>query len=142
MLPRPLPAIDLQKTGFVRLHKFLPFSSRTNTVHPVRNDQLRDPLDSQPRSITRSSPSPPTSFTSRIHQLSSWWPVRGGHAQSRNVDVPLAQAKERVLRKKDEDIVPDEYLDPPSPDPDSQQPAAAVQTSTGEHGGERSCFCF
>jgi hypothetical protein len=33
--------------------------------------------------------------------------------------------------KKDEDIVPDEYLDPPSPIPDSQQPAAAVQTSTG-----------
>lgn len=44
--------------------------------------------------------------------------------------------------KKDEDIVPDEDLDPPSPNPDSQQSAAAVQPATGEHGGNRSCFCF
>jgi hypothetical protein len=44
--------------------------------------------------------------------------------------------------KKDEDTVPDEYLDPPSPNPDSQQPAAVVQPATGEHGGDRSCFCF
>ncbi|KAG2753554.1 hypothetical protein P692DRAFT_201784997 [Suillus brevipes Sb2] len=43
--------------------------------------------------------------------------------------------------KKDEDIVPDEYFDPPSPNPDSQQAAVAVP-ATGEHGGERSCFCF
>ncbi|KAG2741416.1 hypothetical protein P692DRAFT_201796506 [Suillus brevipes Sb2] len=39
------------------------------------------------------------------------------------------------------DIVPDEYFDPPSSNPDSQQAAAAVP-ATGEHGGDRSCFCF
>ncbi|KAG2738105.1 hypothetical protein P692DRAFT_20759647, partial [Suillus brevipes Sb2] len=82
----------------------------------------------------------------------------------RIVDVPLAQAKEaRSVHflflfkvscmnsqrnaaagapKKDEDIVPDEYLDPPSPNPDSQQQATAVQPASGEHGGDRSCFCF
>jgi hypothetical protein len=43
--------------------------------------------------------------------------------------------------KKDEDIVPDEYFDPPSPNPDSQQAAVAVP-ATGEHGGEWSCFCI
>jgi hypothetical protein len=48
----------------------------------------------------------------------------------------------RVLPKKDEDIVPDEYLDPPSPNPDLQQQATAVQPASGEHGGDRSCFCF
>ncbi|KIK42623.1 hypothetical protein CY34DRAFT_804684 [Suillus luteus UH-Slu-Lm8-n1] len=44
--------------------------------------------------------------------------------------------------KKDEDIVPDEYLDPPSPNPNSQQQTTAVQSASGEHGGDRSCFCF
>jgi hypothetical protein len=43
---------------------------------------------------------------------------------------------------KDEGIVPDEYFDPPSPNSHSQQPPAAVQPVTGEHGGDRSCFCF
>ncbi|KAG2738715.1 hypothetical protein P692DRAFT_201429434 [Suillus brevipes Sb2] len=81
----------------------------------------------------------------RIHDLSSWWPVRGSHAQSNIVDVPLAQAKERNAAagapKKDEDIVPDEYFDPLSPNSDSQQAATAVP-ATGEHGGDLSCFCF
>jgi hypothetical protein len=41
-----------------------------------------------------SSATPPSTFASRIPHPSSWWPVRGGHAQPRIVDVPLAQAKE------------------------------------------------
>ncbi|KAG1780505.1 hypothetical protein EV702DRAFT_1193978 [Suillus placidus] len=109
---------------------------------------------SRPLSTTRSSAAPPTTFADPIHHLSSWWPVRGGHAQSPIVDVPLSQAKEIcsihfLIRhaaagalKKDKNIVPIEYLDPPSPNPDSQQPDRAGQTSTGEHGGDRSCFCF
>ncbi|KAG1807281.1 uncharacterized protein BJ212DRAFT_756726 [Suillus subaureus] len=42
---RPLPTIDPQQPVFVRLRKFLSFSSHTNAVHPIRNDQPRDPLD-------------------------------------------------------------------------------------------------
>ncbi|KAG2343544.1 tricorn protease domain 2-containing protein [Suillus weaverae] len=169
--PRPPHARDPQQPTFLRLSKFLRFSPRATAV---RNDQHRDPLDfsatlplprplsgrtttqgrsdinpggsSRPSSTTRSSATPPTTFADPIHRLSSWWPVRGGHAQPRIVDVPLAQAKERNAAagapKRDENIVPDEYLDPPSPNPDSRQPAGAGETSTGEHGGDRSCFCF
>ncbi|KAG2343537.1 WD40 repeat-like protein [Suillus weaverae] len=171
MAPRPPPARDPQQSTFLRLSKLLRFSPRTNAV---RNDQHRDPLDfsatlplprsllgntstqgrsdmnpgdgSRPLSTTRLSATPPTTFADRIYHPSSWWPVRGGHAQTPIVDVPLAQAKERNAAagapKKDKDIVPIEYLDPPSPNPDSQQPVGAVQTSSGEHGGDRSCFCF
>ncbi|KAG1735656.1 hypothetical protein EDD22DRAFT_959886 [Suillus occidentalis] len=107
---------------------------------PSLGAQLRD---SRPLPTTPSSPS---SFTPRILNVSFWWPVCGGHTQPRIIDVPLAQAKERNAAagatKKDEDIVPDENLDPPSPNCDSQQPAAAMQPSTGEHGVDRSCFCF
>ncbi|KAG1827739.1 hypothetical protein DFJ58DRAFT_348365 [Suillus subalutaceus] len=89
---------------------------------------------------------PPTTFAARIHHLSFWRPIRGGHGQPSVVDIPLAQARERHVAadapKKDDDIVPIEYLDPPSPNPDSQQPATAAQPATGEHGGDRSCFCF
>ncbi|KIK48515.1 hypothetical protein CY34DRAFT_8123 [Suillus luteus UH-Slu-Lm8-n1] len=113
---------------------------------------------------TRLPATRPTPSAARIPHPSSWWPVCGGHAQPRIADVPLAQAKEaRCVHflvlfkvscmnsqrnavagapKKDEDIVPDEYLDPPSPNPDSQQQATAVQPASGEHGGDRSCFCF
>ncbi|KAG2737871.1 hypothetical protein P692DRAFT_20883142 [Suillus brevipes Sb2] len=153
---------------FLRLSKLLRSSSRTNPVH---HTQPRDPLDfsatsplprplsghtpTQGRSLMNfgensgSSATPPSTFASRIPHPSSWWPVRGGHAQPRIIDVPLAQAKEARSRnaaagapKKDEDIVPDEYLDPPSPNPNPQQPATAVQPASGEHGGDRSCFCF
>ncbi|KAG2336706.1 WD40 repeat-like protein [Suillus weaverae] len=159
--PRPLPARDSQHPTFLR------FSPHTTAVW---NDQHRDPLDfsatlplprpllghtstqgcsdmdpgesSQPLSTTRSSATPPTTFADRIYHPSSWWPVRGGHAQSPIVDVPLAQAKERIAAegapKKDKNIVPIKYIDPPSRD----QPVGAVQTSTREHGGDQTCFCF
>ncbi|KAG2338714.1 hypothetical protein BDR05DRAFT_1004027 [Suillus weaverae] len=45
MVEGPPPTIDPQRPIFVRLSKLLRFSSRTNPVHPVRNDQPRDPLD-------------------------------------------------------------------------------------------------
>ncbi|KAG1857441.1 hypothetical protein F4604DRAFT_1194052 [Suillus subluteus] len=158
--PRPLPTIDPQQTVFVRLRKFLPFSSRTSAAHSGRNDQPRDPLDFSstlplPRplsghtstqgrpdmnsgecvsvgylpshirhillslnhyqSLDRLPPHPPHSHPA----YTSHHP--GGpfvdHAQSRNVDVPLAQAKERNAAadapKKDEDIVPRPSLTEP-----------------------------
>ncbi|KAG2739949.1 hypothetical protein P692DRAFT_20840906 [Suillus brevipes Sb2] len=171
MAPRPVLTVEPQQPMLLRLSNFLHFSPSTNAVRPGRNVQPRDPLDfsatsplphplsghtsTQGRSVMNpgensrqpaTTPSSPSPFTPRIRNVSSLWPVRGSHTQPHIVDVPLAQAKERNAAagapKKDEDIVPDEYLDPPSPIPDSQQPAAAVQTSTGEHGGDRSCFCF
>ncbi|KIK33335.1 hypothetical protein CY34DRAFT_813694 [Suillus luteus UH-Slu-Lm8-n1] len=166
IVQRPPPTIDPQQPIFGRLTKLLRFSH----TKPVHHDQPRDPLDFSataplPRPLlghtsthmhsgensrslptTRSSANPPTKFAARIPHPSSWWPVRGGHTQPRIADVPLAQAKEHNAAagapKKDEDIVPDEYLDPPSPNPDSQQQATAVQSASGEHGGDRSCFCF
>ncbi|KIK32012.1 hypothetical protein CY34DRAFT_19365, partial [Suillus luteus UH-Slu-Lm8-n1] len=166
MVRRPPPTIDPQQPIFGRLSKLLRFSH----TNPAHHDQPRDPLDfsataplpppllghtsthmnsgenSRSLPTTRSSANPPTKFAARIPHPSSWWPVRGGHAQPRIVDVPLAQAKERNAAagapKKDEDIVPDEYLDPPSPNPNSQQQTTAVQPATGEHGGDRSCLCF
>ncbi|KIK41808.1 hypothetical protein CY34DRAFT_805627 [Suillus luteus UH-Slu-Lm8-n1] len=163
MVQRPPPTTDPRQPMFLRLSKRLRFSPHTNPVH-----HDRDPLDFSatsplPRPLSGhtstqgrshmnsdensgSSTTPPTTFPSRIPHLSSWWPLRRGHAQPRIVDVPLAQAKERNAAagapKKDEDIVPDEYLDPPSPNPNSQQQATAVQPTSGEHGGDRSCFCF
>ncbi|KIK34512.1 hypothetical protein CY34DRAFT_17671 [Suillus luteus UH-Slu-Lm8-n1] len=156
MVQRPPPTIHPQQPIFVRISKLLRFPPRTNPFSAT--SPLPRPLsghtstqgrlymnsgeNSRSLSTTLSSATPPTTFTSRIHDLSSWWPVRRSHAQSNIVDVPLAQAKEASSApKNDEDIVPDEYLDPPSPNPDSQQAAAAVP-ATGEHGGDRSCFCF
>ncbi|KAG1821532.1 WD40-repeat-containing domain protein [Suillus subaureus] len=173
LVQRPLPAIDLQQPMFARLGKLLRFSF-TNALRPGQKDQPRDPLDFSATlplpiplsghtstqghsdvnsvenyrllSTTRAPTILPTTFTALIHYLTSWWPVRGGHAQPSVVDIPLAQAQERNVAadapKKDEDIVPIEYLDPPTPNPDSQQSAAVAHPVTGEHGGERSCFCF
>lgn len=132
---------------------------------PVRNDQPRDPLDFPatsplPQSLspsghsdvdphensratpalpaTRSTFIAPTVFTTRPNHL------RAGRAPPPSADVPYAQGKERNAAagapKKDDDIVPDEFLDPPSPHPDSQEPTAAVKFDTGEHGSNRSCF--
>ncbi|KAG2112885.1 hypothetical protein DEU56DRAFT_934849 [Suillus clintonianus] len=164
MSQRP-PTINQQSSIFLRLHRLLRLPSRTNAVPPIRNDQHRGPLDfpatsplphplSEPTTTqgrsdinsgenSRSLPITQSSATSntRPHHLSTWWPVRVRHAQPPIVDVPLAQGKERNASadapQKNDDIVPDEYFDPPSPNPDSQQPAAAAQTKAGEHGGDR-----
>ncbi|KAG1764122.1 hypothetical protein EDD22DRAFT_884543, partial [Suillus occidentalis] len=162
---RPPPTINPQQPIFGRLSKLLRFSH----TNPVHHDQPRDPLDFSatsplPRPLSghtstqgrshvnsgelQSSATPPTTSAARIPHPSSWWPVRGWSCASHAfADVPLAQAKERnacsgCSHRRTEDIVPDEYLDPPSPDPDSQQQTTAVQPATGEHGGDRSCFCF
>jgi hypothetical protein len=45
-------------------------------------------------STTQVYATPSTPITARIHNVLSWRPVRGGHAKSRIVNVPLVQAKE------------------------------------------------
>ncbi|KAG2112876.1 hypothetical protein DEU56DRAFT_761971 [Suillus clintonianus] len=160
--------MDPQPSISLRLRRLLRLPSCMNAVPPNRNDQLRGPLDfpaTSPlphplseRTATQghsniysgenshSLPMTQSSVTSnsRPHNLLSWWPLRASHAQMHIVDVPLAQGKEcnaaADAPRKDNDIVPDEYFDPPSPNPNSQQPAA--QTNAGEHGGDRCCFCF
>ncbi|KAG2745294.1 hypothetical protein P692DRAFT_20683391, partial [Suillus brevipes Sb2] len=136
MAPRPALTVEPQQPMFLRLSNFLRFSPSTNAVRPGRNVQPRDPLDFSatlplPRPLSGHSstqgrsamnpgessrqlpttPSSPSPFTPRIHNITSLWPVHGGHTQPRIVDVPLAQAKERNAAagapKKDEDIVPD-----------------------------------
>jgi len=42
----------------------------------------------------------------------------------------------------DDGWIRDEEFDPPSPNPNSQQPPAAAQINAGEHGSGRLCFCF
>ncbi|KAG1740256.1 hypothetical protein EDD22DRAFT_851845 [Suillus occidentalis] len=123
----------------------LQFSATAPLPRPLlgyTSTQGRSHTNSRSLPTTRSSANPPTTLAARIPHPSSWWPGRGGHAQPRIVNVSHAQAKERNAAagapKKDEDIVPDEYLDPPSPNSDSQQQTTAVQPATGEHGGDRS----
>jgi len=146
--------------GFLR--KFFP--SRTGSPHPIRTNELRDPLDFSataplPRPLvnphenfqpptTQSSAPTSTSFKSRLHRLSTWWPLQTGHTLPAIVSVPHAQGKERnaaadAPRKDDEWIPSENYVSPPpSPNPDSRQPATAGQINSGEHGSGRSCFCF
>jgi WD40 repeat protein len=145
---RPSPVIHSQRPAFLRLlRKLIPFSSPTN---PVRNDQPRDPLDFpatsplphsyshlaqetakthlriNPHEISRSQPVPvPSPITqSRLHHLSSWWPIRTGHASLPTVDVSLAPGKLRIATAgapthDDDDLIRDEdYVSPrPSPNP-------------------------
>jgi WD40 repeat protein len=160
--PRPLMAtIDPPQPIFLGfLRKFLP--SRTGSPHPIRTNEPRDPLDFSataplPRPLVNPHENPPTtqssapasaSFKSRLHHLSTWWPLQTGHTSPAIVPVPHAQGKERnaaadAPRRDDEWIPSENYVSPPpSPNPDSRQPATAGQTSTGEHGSGRSCFCF
>ncbi|KAG1752474.1 uncharacterized protein EDB91DRAFT_1243239 [Suillus paluster] len=109
-----------------------------------------DPQESSrstpPPLVIQSSATTSTTFMSLLHNLSTWWPVRPGHPF---VDVPLAQGKERNAGAgapkinegwiRDEDYIPST---PPSSNPDSQQPSAAAQITTGEHGSGRLCGCF
>ncbi|KAG2120394.1 hypothetical protein DEU56DRAFT_928429 [Suillus clintonianus] len=164
------PTIDPHPSISLRLRRLFRIASHTNAVPPTRNDQLCGPLDfpatsplprpllgrttTQRRSNMNSGENsrslsitqPSATSNTRPYNLPTWWPLRVSHAQPPIVDVPLAQGKERNASadapKKDDDIVPDEYFDPPSPNPDSQQPGAAAQTNTGGHGGDRCCFCF
>ncbi|KAG1859826.1 hypothetical protein F4604DRAFT_1957883 [Suillus subluteus] len=96
--------------GFLR--KFLP-SSRTDTVRPIRTNEPRNPLDLPataplPRPLanphenfrpptTQSSALASTSFKSRLHRLSPWWPLQTDYASTAITDVPLAHGKERML---------------------------------------------
>ncbi|KAJ8591232.1 WD40 repeat-like protein [Rhizopogon salebrosus TDB-379] len=96
-----------------------------------------------PASATNIAPSEtPISFRTR---LSTWWPVHGTHSVPPIVDVPLAQGLSRVAvagaPKNDDVLVPAEYFDIPSSNPDSQQPNAAKPVNSGKHGGFRLCCC-
>jgi hypothetical protein len=160
--PRPLTAtIDPPQPIFLGfLRKFLP--SRTSSLHPIHTNEPRNPLDFSataplPRPLVHPHENPPTtqssaptstSFKSRLRRLSTWWPLQTGHTSPAIVPVPHAQGKERnaaadAPRKDDEWIPSENYVSPPpSPNPDSRQPATAGQINSGEHGSGRSCFCF
>ena len=61
------------------------------------------------------------------------------------VEVPSHHLQRHVAAgapNNDEDLIPEEYFDTSSQNPDSQQPSAAALIDTGEHGHGRSCFCF
>ncbi|KAG2066071.1 WD40 repeat-like protein [Suillus decipiens] len=97
--PRPPPARDPQQPAFLRLSKFLRFSSRANAVDPVRNNQPRDPLDF-PATLPLPSDRPPaecspsTSLPSgRAFFGKGKQKARGPKRESvKVVDVPLGQA--------------------------------------------------
>ncbi|KAJ8582856.1 WD40 repeat-like protein [Rhizopogon salebrosus TDB-379] len=169
--PLPTTRDPPQHAFICHLRKFLRFSFLTDAAPPVLNGQSRDPLDfpapsplhpthspsqaaSQGRSYTdrhknsRRTPASPTNMSpsttpiSFRTRLSTWWPV---HPVLPNVNVPLAQGLSRVAvagaPKNDDDLVPAEYFDIPSLNPDSQQPNTATPTNSGEHGNSRLCFC-
>ncbi|KAG1837739.1 hypothetical protein C8R48DRAFT_667020 [Suillus tomentosus] len=150
-IPQALPTRD----SHVRLRfprKLFSSSSRTDAV---RADQPRNPLDfpatsplPHPLRMTpdknyRSIPAPPTIpsstistssiLKSRLHRLSTWWPLHTGPVSPTIVDVPLAPGRLRYAAagapRDDDSLIRDEdYVSPPpSPNP-------------GEHG--RFCFCF
>ncbi|KAG0703933.1 hypothetical protein DFH29DRAFT_1068387 [Suillus ampliporus] len=101
----------------------------------------------RPPPATQSSADAPTAFKSRVHHLSTWWPVRTRHVPLPIVDVPLAWGKPRYAAAgaptRNEDLIRDEdYVPPPPPNPDSQQQSAAAHVTTGEHGSDRLCGCF
>jgi len=156
--PRSLPAVDLRQPILLRIRKLLRLGL------PVQNGQPLDPLDfpatlplppnlwhssvdSRENSrVTPALPATRSSFAASTIFTAHPNPLRAARSPPSVINVPHAQAKERNAAagapKKDNNIVPDEYLDPPSPHPDSQESTAAVQSNTGEHGGDRSCFCF
>ncbi|KAG1793042.1 uncharacterized protein BJ212DRAFT_782766 [Suillus subaureus] len=137
-----------------------------DTVRPIRTNEPCNLLDFSataplPRPLvnphenfqpptTQSSALASTPFKSRLHRLSTWWPLQTDHASPAMVDVPLAQGKERNAAadapQKDDQWIPDEdhVSPPPSPNPDSRQLTTPrqVKTNTGEHGSSRLCFCF
>ncbi|KAG1873743.1 hypothetical protein DFJ58DRAFT_759967 [Suillus subalutaceus] len=177
IFPRPqrdFPTIYPQEHTFLRyLRKMLP-----SRMTPVRTDQPRDPLDfpatlplphstspsgqatshahsdmnpqnARHISAPKSSATAPTTFKTRPHHLSTWWPARATHASPPIVDVPLAPGKLRYATAGaptfDEDLIRDEdYVPstPPSPHPNSQRPSTGVQVTAGQHGSGRLCGCF
>ncbi|KAG1805526.1 uncharacterized protein BJ212DRAFT_857021 [Suillus subaureus] len=136
--------IDHPQPVFLGFLRKLLSSSRTDPVRPTCTNESRNPLDFPataplPRPLinphenfrpptTQSSAPASTSFKSRLHSLSTWWPLQ--------TDAP----------RKDDQCIPDEDLvsPPPSPNPDSRQPTTTrqVKTNTGKHGNNHLCFCF
>ncbi|OAX39076.1 hypothetical protein K503DRAFT_112036, partial [Rhizopogon vinicolor AM-OR11-026] len=126
----------------------IPATSRLHPIHSPSEVTTQGHSRVGPRE--NRTPAPPAissaPFTTR---LANWWPVHAGHTAPPIVDVPLAQGTQRYAtaggpKQQDEDLVQDEYLDddPPSQNLKSQQSTAAAPTNAGEHGSDRSCFCF
>ncbi|KAG2110799.1 WD40-repeat-containing domain protein [Suillus clintonianus] len=161
MVQRPPPIINPQQPILLRLRKLLPFSSHTAAIPPVRNHiEPRGPLDlsatlplphslsgptatqgrsdinssenPRPLSTIRSSAATPTTFSTRLHNISTWWPVRAGHALPPIVDVPLAPGQLRNAAAgapgPDNEYIREEDYVPP-------------ELNTGTHGSDRYCFC-
>ncbi|KAJ8591227.1 hypothetical protein M405DRAFT_814635 [Rhizopogon salebrosus TDB-379] len=88
---------------------------------------------------------PSTTLISFIRRLSTW-SVHGTHAPPPVIDVPLAPGRLRVAvavaPTDDDDLVPAEYFDIPSTNPNSQQSNTAMPMNSGEHGSSRLCFCL
>ncbi|KAG1771194.1 hypothetical protein EDD22DRAFT_842787 [Suillus occidentalis] len=149
-IPQPSPTSDPHP--FPRfLRKLLPFSSRTNAVHTEPRNLLDFPATSPlPRSHISQPPAPPTSQSSAINTsptlpscLYRLRPLQKFHASPTVVDVPLAPGKLRIAAAgalgDDDDLIRDEdYVPPPSPNPNSSPGIA----NAGQHGSGRFCFCF
>ncbi|KAG1796182.1 uncharacterized protein BJ212DRAFT_1582366 [Suillus subaureus] len=148
--PRPLTVtIDHPQPVFLGFLRKLLSSSHTDPVRPTCTNESRNPLDFPATAplphplinphenfrppTTQSSAPASTSFKSRLHSLSTWWPLQTDHASRAISDVPLAQGKERNAAadapRKDDQCIPDEdrVSPPPSPNPDSRQPTTAGQ---------------
>ncbi|KAJ8579934.1 hypothetical protein M405DRAFT_94946 [Rhizopogon salebrosus TDB-379] len=122
-----------------------PVHSPSSQASPQGRSYTDRPKNSRrtPASPTDISPSAtPISFRTR---LSTWWPIHAIHPAPPIVDVPLAPGLSRIAVAgapiNDDDLVPAEYFDIPSSDPDSQKPNTATPINSGEHGSGRLCFC-
>ncbi|KIK33701.1 hypothetical protein CY34DRAFT_18205 [Suillus luteus UH-Slu-Lm8-n1] len=121
MAPRPLLTVE---PVFFRLGRFLRFPPPTNAVRPGRIDQ---PLATLP--LPR-----PLSGHISTQGRSDMNPGENSRPLPTTPSSPSS-----FTPKKTRIWYP---IDPPSPNNDSQQPAAAMQPSTGEHGVDRSFFCL
>ncbi|KAG2345924.1 WD40 repeat-like protein [Suillus weaverae] len=155
---------DTDPNFFHGMHQHSQISRPRPQPRPGRVKRLRLAMKRTPRSTpppaTASAPGPgpapthapptttppatvPTTITAWLGNL---FTRPHHHAAPPIVDVPFAQGKERNAidgpKDVDDGLIRDEdYHGPPTPDPNLQQQAVAVQVDPGEHGGGRSCCC-
>ncbi|KAG1892212.1 hypothetical protein F4604DRAFT_1672286 [Suillus subluteus] len=161
----PRKPVILPVTSFApRLQRPSPAAQRLlSRTNARRNDHPRDPLDfpatsplprnyshlAQEITKTHSRMNPHENSQSklarspitqsRLHHLSSWWPIRIGHASLPIVDVPLALGKLRIatagaLTHDDDDLIRDEdYVSPCPPTNLNSRQAPAVLIQHLDH---------